>query len=256
MEDIYFISDVHLGAHSEDLELLKTSRLINFLKSIQDHADYLYIVGDLYDFWFEYRRAIPKINLKIVSALQRLVESGIEVRYFIGNHDLWHETYLQNELGVTILREPLEVQHNGMKLFIAHGDGLAPGERKLRFFKRIMQSRTNIFLYRLIHPDIGIPLARFFSNRSKKKGLNRFIEQYKAFAHAKLANGFDAVLLGHTHFPVFEKRDDKYYINIGDWIKHFTYVRMSGRALELMRWTEHGEESLHNRKAAKRESEA
>ncbi|MFQ5649615.1 MAG: UDP-2,3-diacylglucosamine diphosphatase [bacterium] len=238
METLYFISDVHLGAHSEDIEKLKISRLLSFLKSVRHQADYLYIVGDLYDFWFEYYKAIPKVNLKVLAALSDLVESGTVVRYFIGNHDLWHESYLESEIGVHIFHEPLETRHNTLKLFVAHGDGLADGEWKVRLIKRILKNRANIFLYRLLHPDLGIPLARLFSNRSKKKGANRFIDEYRKFAHAKLQDGFDAVILGHTHQPVFEQTDSKYYINLGDWVKNFTYVKMTGTSLELKTWHE------------------
>ncbi len=238
MDKVFFISDVHLGAHPPAVESRKASKLYSFLTSIQGQADYLYIVGDLYDFWFEYCRAIPKINLKIIAALSQLVESGTVVRYFIGNHDLWHDTYFERELGVEILHEPLAVEHNGLKLFIAHGDGLAPGERKLRFMKWIMKNRFNIFLYRLLHPDLGIPLAHYFSKESKKKGANSFLEQYRTFALGKLEDGFDAVIFGHTHEPMFEWIGKKYYINLGDWINHFSYGEMTEAKLALKTWNE------------------
>lgn len=236
MERIYFISDVHLGAHSEEIERLKTTRLLSFLKSIQDKAEYLYIVGDLYDFWFEYYKAIPKVNLKVLVSLNQLVESGTEVRYFIGNHDLWHDAYLEKELGIKIYHQSLATRHNSLNLFVAHGDGLVHGEWKLRFTKKIFKNPFNIFLYRLLHPDIGIPLARYISNRSKKKGENRFIEDFRKFALKKLEDGFDAVILGHTHRPVFENKNSKYYINLGDWIKSFTYLQLIETSFELKSW--------------------
>lgn len=236
MDRVYFISDVHLGAHSESLESAKIARLTSFLKSIKEKADYLYVVGDLYDFWFEYRKAIPKISLKVAAGLCQLVESGTVVRYFTGNHDLWQDKYFVEEVGVELYHEPASVVHNDLKLFVAHGDGLAAGERKLRFIKKIFKNRQNIFLYRLIHPDIGIPLARYVSGRSKAKGKNPYIAQYREFALKKLEDGFDAVILGHSHEPVLECSGSKYYINLGDWVTCFTYLQLTEKSFNLKTW--------------------
>jgi len=236
MESIFFISDAHLGAHSDKLEHTKICRLISFLKSIEQQADYLYIVGDLYDFWFEYRRAIPKVNLRLLGTLAHLVDQGTKIRYLTGNHDLWHESYLVEQTGVELFHEALEIEHNALKLFVAHGDGLTPGQRKLRLTKRILKNRTNIFLYKLIHPDIGIPLAGFFSHRSKKKGLNKYVAEFRTFARDKLADGFDAVILGHTHQPAIEQVGEGFYINLGDWVSSFTYLELAGQEFSLKSW--------------------
>ena len=162
MKKIYFISDAHLGAHSEEIEKIKVTNLISFFNFIQKEADYLYIVGDLYDFWFEYSRVIPKVNLKVLVNLNQLVESGTEVRYLTGNHDLWQNGYLQNEIGIKIYHEPVEVSHNSLKLFIAHGDGLSKRHWSFRLQKLVFKSPVNIFLYRLLHPDIAIPFVFHF----------------------------------------------------------------------------------------------
>lgn len=237
MQQVYFISDAHLGSHSEEVENKKISKLISFFNFIQNHADYLYIVGDLYDFWFEYRKAIPKINLKVLAKLLQLAESGTEIRYFAGNHDIWHESYFEKQLGIKVLHQHLEANHNGLKLFIAHGDGLAATDWKLRLLNRIMKNRFNIFLYKLLHPDLGIPLARLVSLKSKEKGENKYDEDYRNFALKKLNQGFDAVILGHTHKPLFEKINSKYYINLGDWVRSFTYLELNGTQFELKEWT-------------------
>ncbi len=233
METVYFISDVHLGAHSAEAEHLKLSRLLTFLKSIAAQANHIYIVGDLYDFWFEYFRVIPKIDLRLLVALARLIDDGIRVTYLTGNHDLWQEAYLCDQIGITVRHEPVQVVHNNLKLFVAHGDGLTAGQWKMRFMKRILKNRTNIFLYRLIHPDLGIPIARFFSHRSKKKGENKHISEFEMFAKGKLADGFDAVILGHTHRPHIENVRGGYYVNLGDWVKSFTYLELAGRKFSL-----------------------
>jgi len=236
MESIFFISDAHLGAHLGNLEHAKVSRLISFLGSIEGKADYLYIVGDLYDFWFEYRTAIPKVNLRLLAKLMQLVDQGTKVRYLTGNHDLWHETYIAEQTGIEVFHEAMEVEHNALKLFVAHGDGLTPGQRKLRFVKRILRNRTNIFLYKLIHPDFGIPLAGFFSHKSKQKGLNKYVAEFQSFARGKLADGFDAVILGHTHQPAIEKMGRGYYINLGDWVDSFTYLQLTDKKFSLKNW--------------------
>ena len=244
MKKIYFISDAHLGAHSEEIEKIKVTNLISFLKSIKKKADYLYIVGDLYDFWFEYSKVIPKVNLKVLANLNQLVESGIEVRYLTGNHDLWQDGYLQNEIGVKIYHEPVEVNHNSLKLFIAHGDGLAKRNWSLRLQKRVFKNPVNIFLYRLLHPDIGIPLAMKVSAKSSEREEKRFEQDYRDFATAKLNEGFQAVILGHTHVPLFEKINSGYYINLGDWMKKFTYLEMTGKKLELKSWGKRNEKKF------------
>lgn len=236
MDRIYFISDAHLGVHAEQVENIKTNNLVSFLNFIQNHADYLYIVGDLYDFWFEYRSVIPKINLKVMAKLLQLGETGTEIRYFTGNHDIWHESYFEKELGIRMFHGHLEVNHNGLQLFVAHGDGLAGSDWKLRLLNRIMKNRFNIFLYKLLHPDIGIPLARMVSLKSKEKGENKFDVDYRDFALKKLSQGFDAVILGHTHKPLFERINSKYYVNLGDWVKSFTYLELNGTQLELKKW--------------------
>ncbi|MFQ5602774.1 MAG: UDP-2,3-diacylglucosamine diphosphatase [bacterium] len=237
MKRIYFISDVHLGAEAGVDESEKIENLISFFKAIKRRTDILYIVGDLFDFWFEYRSAIPKVNIKVLAHLLQLIEQGVRVRYFAGNHDIWLGNYLRQEIGAEILFEPLKVEHNGLRLFIAHGDGLAKGDRRLRLLNKIFKNKVNIFLFKLIHPDFGIPLARKVSNTSKDRGPNPYDEDYRRFALSKLQQGFDAVILGHTHKPLFEKISSKYYINLGDWIDNFTYLELSGRQLQLKRWS-------------------
>ncbi|RMD89432.1 MAG: UDP-2,3-diacylglucosamine diphosphatase [Calditrichaeota bacterium] len=236
MQNIYFISDAHLGSEAKDKELAKIELLLNFLDFVRQQADILYIVGDLFDFWFEYRHAIPKTSLKILAKLFQLVEKGVQVRYFAGNHDLWLGNFLQQELGIKIYHEPLDVIHNGLKFYIAHGDGLAKGDRGYRFLKRIFKNRLNIFLYRWLHPDVGVPLAKFFSNRSRTKGENPFDEDYWNLATSLLGKGYDVVIFGHTHKPLFKRIDGRYYINLGDWIENFTYLHLKHTTLQLYRW--------------------
>lgn len=236
MKKIYFISDVHLGAHRPEVEKIKVDHLISFLTKIQSRARILYIVGDLYDYWFEYRQAVPKVNLRILFKLNQLVDSGVEVIYFTGNHDLWLGSYLENQLGVRICREPSIVEHNSLKLFIAHGDGLIKSDRRARLLNRIFRNRANVFMYRWVHPDLGLPLMKLVAKRSRQKGENPYDQEYRDFAKSKIDEGFDGVILGHTHKPLFERLNSKYYVNLGDWIKYFTYLELTGTKLELKNW--------------------
>jgi UDP-2,3-diacylglucosamine hydrolase len=236
MSTIYFISDVHLNAHSPQVEAGKLQRLIPFLDHVLTSSKCLYIVGDLYNFWFEYHHVIPRVNLKLLAKLNQLVEQGVAVHYLTGNHDMWQNTYLSDEIGVTLYHRPIQVKHNGLQLFIAHGDDLAKNDRKLVWLRRIFENRLNIMLYRWIHPDIGIPLAHWVTSRSALQGDNKYDADYREFAIKKLQDGTDAVILGHTHKPIFQLIDDKFYINLGDWISKFTYLEMTGKQFHLKTW--------------------
>ncbi len=236
MERVYFISDVHLGARTGEHEARKVENLTSFLKAISGWADVLYIVGDLFDFWFEYRHAIPKINLNVMFHLQQFLHAGSKLIYLAGNHDLWLERYFDEQLGITVHHGPLTATHNSLRLFIAHGDGLVRNDLRLRLLNRIFHNRVNIFLYRLIHPDFGIPLAKFVANKSRERGENPYGADYREFARSQFRENFDAVILAHTHQPLFERIDSKYYINLGDWMSHFTYLEMIGDNLNLKSW--------------------
>ncbi|MFQ5636557.1 MAG: UDP-2,3-diacylglucosamine diphosphatase [bacterium] len=237
MKKVYFISDVHLGAHPPRLEQAKIDKLVSFLSHIQKDAQRLYIVGDLYDHWFEYRKAIPKVNLKVLFTIQQLAEAGVEVIYFTGNHDQWLGDYLEGELDVTICREPLCAEHNHLKLYIAHGDGLIKRDMRVRILNRIFRNRVNMLFYRWLHPDLGLPFMKYIAAKSRQKSENAFDDEYFAFAKSKLEEGFDGVILGHTHKPLFREINSKHYINLGDWCYYFTYLVLTGTAFELKTWS-------------------
>jgi len=236
MDRVYFFSDVHLGAHSEETEQKKISRLTSFLQQLKGKADYLYIVGDLYDFWFEYRTVVPKVNLRVLSALLQLVDAGVKIFYFTGNHDLWHKHYLAKEIGLTFFHEPQMIMHNKLKFFVAHGDGLTAGQWKLRLMKQIMANGLNQSLFRLLHPDFGISLMQAYSKYSKSSGENKFMAAYRKLAHEKIDAGLDAVIVGHAHVPCFENIKGKHFICLGDWIENFTYLELLPNSFQLRTW--------------------
>lgn len=234
---IYFISDAHLGAEGKEKEKIKEERLLAFLDKIKEDGEFLYILGDMFEFWFEYKNVIPKDHFKILSQLRNVVDSGIKVNYVVGNHDFWLGDFLTEQIGIKIFKEPIEANHQGKRFFLAHGDGLAKKDWGYRILKKILRNKANIFLYRLIPCDLSYPLAKFVAGKSRVQTEKRetwYLEDYRDFAYEKIRQGFDAVILAHTHVPTLENlgRDpmdslqEGIYLNIGDWFKNFTYGKL------------------------------
>lgn len=238
-ETIYFISDAHLGAEEKEKEKMKEGRLSSFLDKIKEDGESLYILGDMFEFWFEYKNVIPKDHFKILGKLKNVVDSGIKISYVVGNHDFWLGDFLTEQIGVHIFKDPIEVNHQGKRIFLAHGDGLAKKDLGYRILKKILRNRVNIFLYRQLPPDLSYPLAKFVAGKSRAQADRKeagYLEDYRNFAYEKIKQGFDAVILAHTHIPILENLGDSsttppqggIYLNIGDWFKHFTYGKLTG----------------------------
>jgi UDP-2,3-diacylglucosamine hydrolase len=217
----------------------KEERLIAFLRHIAQDAAWLYVVGDLFDFWFEYKQAVPARYHRVLHQLATLVQGGIRTVYVAGNHDFWLGPFLSQEIGVEVSRQPLAVEHHGLRLFVAHGDGLASKDRGYRLLKKIFRHPLSIWLYRQIHPDIGLPLGKLISASSRaytdQKALKMVVE-YEQAARQKFGQNFDAVILGHSHYPILRHFGEKIYLNIGDWITHFTYGVLQEGKLALEKW--------------------
>ena len=239
MANSYFISDAHLGMSDSISEELKEKNLLSFFDHVAKTGERLFIVGDLFDFWFEYRTVIPRGYTRILSGLSRLNEAGIELHYIAGNHDFWMRDYFPAELGIPIHFDDLEYTINGKRFFIEHGDGIAKEDSGYRLLKRIFRNRFNIFLYSPLHPDVGVPLAKWVSSLSRghtsKKGQTADSD-YIERARKKFQEGFDFVLFGHLHYPIFKEMDGNVYLNLGDWIEHFTYAVFDGEELRLEKW--------------------
>jgi UDP-2,3-diacylglucosamine hydrolase len=239
---IFFLSDVHLGHDSPEKEVLKLERLDGLFELVASEGKKLYILGDLFDFWFEYKHAIPKSHLNTLFKLQRLIDAGVSITYITGNHDFWLGDLLSTQLGIDVIRDETVVEHQGKRILLIHGDGLARSDGAYRFLKRVLRNPMNVFLYRLIPPDIGIPFALRCSRTSRKHSSKRpqdeFLQEYRDFAERKLAEGLDAVVCAHTHYPELIEFDNGIYVNTGDWIDNFTYVTLDGGVFELKRWQE------------------
>jgi len=236
---VYFMSDAHLGADPDAVEAPRRERFHEFLWSLPGRAQALYIIGDLFDFWFEYRTTIPRRPFATLAALDQLRRAGIEIHYLNGNHDFWLGPFLSRELGVITHDQAVSLATQGRRLWLHHGDGLVGGDLGYRILKKAIRHPVSIGLYRLLHPDLGIPLARWVSHGSRRSRPSRRFDSdrlWREVAEPRFAEGYDAVLIGHFH-QVLERREGNHELLVlGDWIDHFTYARLEGGELELKRW--------------------
>lgn len=236
----FFISDAHLGENFRNREKLKKERLESFLDMVAEKGKKLFVVGDLFDFWFEYKHAIPKEHLQIILKLADLKKRGVELYYVTGNHDHWLGDFLSREVGFEIYKDHADMVIDDKKVHITHGDGLAQNDVGYRILKRILRNRVSIFLYRLITPDIGIPLAKFVSCKSRghtqKRPKESFLHEYRQFAQDRLKAGDDIVIIAHTHVPEQIEYDQGLYLNTGDWVENFTYVECVQGRFKLKKW--------------------
>ncbi|MFB3908055.1 MAG: UDP-2,3-diacylglucosamine diphosphatase [Candidatus Eisenbacteria bacterium] len=233
---VVFVSDAHLGAPAGARE--RADWFAAFLRSLIGKIGGLLVVGDLFDFWFEYRRAIPKGHFQVCRALADIVGTGVPVLYFGGNHDFWSGSYLRSEIGMQVTERPRSLQIQGRSLFVAHGDGLGRGDLGYRVLKRVLRNPLAISLYRAIHPDLGIPFAHAFSAVSRKHTLPREVlvpRLIRDIARPHLEEGHDAVVIGHVHEPTHLRLAEGEFVILGDWLENFTYLVMENGALELRR---------------------
>lgn len=235
----YFISDVHLGLGPRDVEKRKENRLLSLLSEIEKSGSALFLVGDLFDFWFEYRTVVPKGFHRTLAALEALTGRGIPVHYLGGNHDFWVGDFFATELGIVIHADPFESLLEGKRVFLHHGDGLATRDLGYRLIKPVLRNRLSIRLYRLLHPDIGVPLARGSSKTSRQYTSAKDFGEEEGmigFATEKIRAGIDIVVMGHRHEPQLTSIGRGTYVNLGDWITHFTYGRLDGAGMTLATW--------------------
>ncbi|MFO7744122.1 MAG: UDP-2,3-diacylglucosamine diphosphatase [Psychroflexus sp.] len=234
---IYFSSDNHLGAptHSESLEREKI--FISWLDDIKADAHSIFLLGDLFDFWFEYREVVPKGFVRTLGKLAELRDSGIEIFYFVGNHDLWMKGYFEEELNIPVFHKPQVFEFNSKKFFLGHGDGLGPGDKGYKRMKKVFVHPVSKWLFKWLHPDLGVRLARYLSVKNKlisgdedAKFLGEENEWLAQYARRKLeTEHYDYFVFGHRHLPMeIQVGEQSKYINLGDWIAHYTYGMFDG----------------------------
>ncbi|MCH2214410.1 MAG: UDP-2,3-diacylglucosamine diphosphatase [Flavobacteriales bacterium] len=233
MKKYFFASDFHLGAPSYEESLIREKRIVQWLEEIRHEAEEIFIVGDVFDFWFEYKTVIPRGFVRLLGKLAEITDSGTKIHWFIGNHDMWIFDYIPKEIGVEIHREPITRELNGKKFYIGHGDGLGPGDHGYKLLKNIFRSKLCQWIFARLHPNFGIWLANSSSKYSRKKGA----ESDKVFLGAEnewlaiysneisQTEQFDYFIFGHRHLPmIIDLKNGGKYINLGDWISHFTYA--------------------------------
>jgi UDP-2,3-diacylglucosamine hydrolase len=237
MAATYFVADAHLGFGSRDEELTKEKSLVQFLHRVADTAESLYILGDLFNFWFEYASVIPRKHIRILLALRELTDRGVDVHYLAGNHDFWLGDFFPHDLGVRVYTEPIDVTIDGKRFWISHGDGLMKKDRGYRLLKRVLRNPLSVRLYGLLHPDLAFGTAAFFAKLSRKHpAFPDRDSDYIEAAEEKFNQGFDCVVLAHTHSPLFREKDGHTYVNTGDWMRYFTYAVFEKGKMTLERW--------------------
>lgn len=242
---IYFISDLHLGINALHSSASREKQFVAWLNEAAQDAHSIIILGDLFDFWFDYKHVVPRGFTRVLGKLAELGDQGIKLYFFTGNHDMWMFDYFEKELNIPIIKTAQVTTINKKKFFIAHGDGLGPGDYGYKFIKSIFANKICQFLFRLIHPDFGIALANFWSRKSRKHTAQEE-ESYQGdekemlfqFAKESLQKThYDYFIFGHRHLPIDKNLDDKArYINLGDWLSFYTYAVFDGTVLALKKF--------------------
>jgi UDP-2,3-diacylglucosamine hydrolase len=241
-KNIYFASDQHFGAPNSAQSKIREQKFVNWLDSIKNSAHTIFLLGDLFDFWFEYKKVVPKGFVRVLGKLAELRDSGIKIYFFVGNHDLWMRDYFEKELNIPVYHKSKEFLFNDKTFFIGHGDGLGPGDIGYKRMKKVFTNSVSKWLYRWLHPDIGIRLAQYLSLKNKLisgeedvKFLGEENEWLVQYSKNKLTEKhYDFFVFGHRHLPLEIKlSENSIYINTGDWITHFTYAVFDGNQTVL-----------------------
>ncbi len=244
---ICFISDAHLGINLPGHE--ERERLFfNFLRRESSNWSELYIVGDLFDFWVEYRHVLRSNYVEVLHYLWQVIDKGVKIHYLAGNHDFALGPFLRTKMGISVYPGHLSRDIQGKNVYLFHGDGLIKRDFGYRILKKLLRNRVNQFIYKLLHPDIGVPLGSFFSSSSRKylnKPLSEELRnEYRSCAAKLVADGYDIVIFAHTHLPELIEYPKGIYCNIGSWLKHYSYATMKDGKISLERYHESSPEQL------------
>lgn len=241
---IYFASDNHLGAPTTEQSAPRERIFVQWLDHIKDDVGVLFLLGDLFDFWFEYKTVVPKGFVRVLGKLAELADAGIPIHFFVGNHDMWMLDYLEKEIGITVHYTPQEFTFCGKRFFIGHGDGLGPNDIGYKRMKKVFKNSFFHWCFRWLHPDWGMRLGHYLSVKNKLISGeedavfigedNEWLAQYAKRKHQEKAR--DYYVFGHRHIPLNIPIEQARYINLGDWISHYTYAVFDGKALELKSW--------------------
>jgi UDP-2,3-diacylglucosamine hydrolase len=243
---IFFASDFHLGAPNVKDSLAREKKIVRWLNKIQQDAHAIYILGDIFDFWFEYKTAVPKGFVRLQGKLAELTDADIPITFFTGNHDMWMFDYFPKEFNIPVYRDPQILNVGDKKLFIGHGDGLGPGDGFYKFQKKVFQNKVAQWLFARLHPNAGISIATYFSRKSRiknnkkeqalqpeKEWLYTFCEETEKISH------HDFYVFGHRHLPLdLPVSASSRYINLGEWVNYYTYGEFDGKTFMLKTFEE------------------
>ncbi len=238
-DTVYFLSDAHLGIHVKNCDE-RESHLITFLRSMHDSASHLFIVGDLFDFWIEYRHAIRPNYFNILHEFKALIENGTRIYYLSGNHDFALGPFLRDTIGIHICPDHFEITLQKKNIHLYHGDGILKSDYGYRLWRRVLRNPVNQKLYKLLHPNIGVPLASVFSGSSRYFHKHRWTEkkrrEYVQAAKNFLDSGADITVMAHTHLAEIYDFDGKIYCNTGEWLRRYTYAKLKEGSVSLWQY--------------------
>lgn len=242
---IYFASDQHFGIPDEERSRVRERIFISWLDEIREDAECIFLLGDLFDFWFEYKKVVPRGYVRVLGKIAELRDDGIPIHFFVGNHDLWMRDYFKKELDIPVYDRPKEFEFGDKRFLIGHGDGLGPGDKGYKRMKKVFAHPFSKWLYRWLHPDLGVRLAQYLSTKNKLiSGQEDMIflgedqEWLVQYAKRKLeSRHYDYFLFGHRHLPMeIQVGENSTYVNTGDWISHYTYAVFDGQEIKLLRY--------------------
>lgn len=253
---IFFLSDFHLGAPDAATSLQREKLIVGFLDSIKHEADTIFIVGDVFDFWYEYKKVVPRGYVRLLGKLAELTDAGIALYFFVGNHDMWMKNYFQKELNIPVYFEPKEFVFNQKHFLIGHGDGIGPGDHGYKRLKKIFRNPVCQWVFGVLPPAVGMGLANYFSRKSRQAAGNHKEEQFYGEDREWLLiysketlkkKNIEFFIFGHRHLPIdYRLSDSSRYINLGDWINYCTYAVFDGTDIQLRSYTGKEEKIVKN----------
>ena len=241
-KNIYFASDNHLGAPTQEQSFPREKKFVAWLDEVKQDAAAIFLLGDLFDFWFEYKTVVPKGFTRTLGKLAEISDSGIPIYYFVGNHDLWMNGYFEEELNIPVYHKPKEFTFNNKTFLIGHGDGLGPGDNGFKRMKKVFTNPVAKWFFRWLHPDLGVKLAQYFSVKNRLisgdedvKFLGNDNEWLVQYSKRKLEEKHrDYFVFGHRHLPLtIDLNERSKYVNLGDWLSYYTYGVFDGEKIEL-----------------------
>lgn len=245
-KNIYFASDFHLGAPSYAESRIRENRIVDWLNFIEPTCRELFLMGDVFDFWFEYKNVIPKGFIRLQGKLAQMADAGVKIYFFKGNHDMWVNDYFTKEIGIEIISDELKIERNGKKFYLHHGDGLGPGDKQYKFLRKIFRNPLCQWLFGILPPRIGMGIANAWSGSSRIASNKKEVflgdenEWLAIYAKEQLQKEqFDYFIFGHRHLPLDIKlNDNSRYVNIGEWLNYNSYGVFDGRDLKLVYFKE------------------